>query len=304
MKLGARTLEELAKMVWMPLGRRRVEMVQRYGMDVGQQIVNASDVICPFFTEAGVDEGELYEAGMGNPDLDEEDILRFLGILNNTARIRKVVLRLADPLEYGGDEGQLQIAHENLNRLLRAEGYQVKIRSASPVITKVAADFSGATKETPPSHVSARAITLPEQIADGKVKQALAFWNDEYQKCADAGAYLASVVLLGAMLEATLLLAIKKNPKDANQCAAAPKRNGGVKPFDEWTLSEMIDVARACEWISVDAKFFGHGLRNYRNFIHPGELEKNESPDKGVVEIGCAVVQKTLDELAGKVPLG
>ena len=302
--MGARTLEELAKMVWMPLGRQRAEMVQRYGRDVGQQIVNASDVICPFFTEAGVDEGELYEAEMGNPDLDEEDILRFLGILNNTDRIRNVVLRLADPLEHAGDEGRLQIAHENLNRLLRAEGYQVEMQGVRPVITEVNADFSSATKEMPPSHVSARAIILPEQIADGEVKQALAFWKNEYQKCADAGAYLASVVLLGAMLEATLLLAIKKNPKDVNQCAAAPKRNGGVKPFDEWTMSEMIDVARACKWISVDAKLFGHGLRNYRNFIHPGELEKNESPDKGVVEIGCAVVQKTLDELARKVPLG
>lgn len=174
------------------------------------------------------------------------------------------------------------------------------MQGARPVITEVNADFSSATKEMPPSHVSARAIILPEQIADGKIKQTLAFWNDEYQKCADAGAHLASVVLLGAMLEAALLLAIKKDPQDANQCAAAPKRNGGVKPFDEWTLSEMIDVARVCKWISADVKNFGHGLRDYRNFIHPHKLEQNEPPDMDTVQISFTVVQKTLGELARK----
>lgn len=216
----------------------------------------------------------------------------------NEREIDSVILRLAHPREYQGDRENLNSALQRLNHVLHVEGKRVGVRGTEPYIEGIVADFSESAGSPNPGQV--KAIQFPPQMTDENLVAALGFWNAEYQKCAGAGACLASVVLLGAMLEAALLV-LKKHPEESNKCPAAPKRDGRVKAFGEWTLSEMIDVACALGWIGKYAQSAGHGLRDYRNFIHANKLmQENENPDQGLVAICSRTVQKAMDDLAAK----
>lgn len=90
--------------------------------------------------------------------------------------------------------------------------------------------------------------------------------------CIGAKAYLASTVMIGALLEALLLARINrladKSPVFASKCAPKDKA-GKTRPLQEWTLNAYIDVAHDLGWIGKPSRDVGVVLRDYRNFIHP-----------------------------------
>lgn len=59
------------------------------------------------------------------------------------------------------------------------------------------------------------------------------------------GAYLATVLLLGSILEGVLMAVIRCHPEEANRSPRSPKAGGRVKPFRDWSPHECIEVA--CE---------------------------------------------------------
>ena len=87
-----------------------------------------------------------------------------------------------------------------------------------------------------------------------------------------AGAHLSVIFLCGSVLEAVLLGAAQQAPASFNQAKAAPKTaNGSPKRFPEWPLAQLIDVAREVGVLKLAIKKFSHGLRDFRNDIHPYE---------------------------------
>ena len=73
---------------------------------------------------------------------------------------------------------------------------------------------------------------------------------------------------MGSLLEGMLLAVRQADPAKANQAAAAPKNpEGKVKPFWDWSLPEMINVAHEVGWIGLDVKKPSHSLREFRNLI-------------------------------------
>lgn len=128
---------------------------------------------------------------------------------------------------------------------------------------------------------------------------------DEIQKCIDANAHLAAVILMGSLLEGILLGVFQKNMIEANKAKGAPKdKNGKTKQFADWKLAEMIDVAHQIGWIDIDVKKFSHSLREFRNLIHPYEqMIHKVNPNKDTTHISWLVVQAAINDLVFKSKL-
>jgi hypothetical protein len=117
-----------------------------------------------------------------------------------------------------------------------------------------------------------------------------------------AGAYLSTILLCGSVLEATLLGAAQKEPARFNQSAASPKYSDGhVKRLHEWSLAQLIDVACEIGLLKPDVKKFSHGLRDFRNYIHPYEqMMSGFSPDEHTAKVCFQVLKAALASVAGE----
>ena len=116
-----------------------------------------------------------------------------------------------------------------------------------------------------------------------------------------AGAYLATVLLCGSVLEAVLLGAAQKQPARFNQATASPKAaDGSVRRFHEWSLAQFIDAASEIGLLKPDVKKFGHGLRDFRNYIHPYEqMASGFTPDQHTAKVCFQVLKAALASVAG-----
>lgn len=121
----------------------------------------------------------------------------------------------------------------------------------------------------------------------------------EIDKCLGIGAYMSAIILCGSVLECLLLSYMLKNPKQFNIYNQSPKdKTGKVKPFQDWKLSEMIDVSGGIELLSQDTKKFSHELRNFRNYIHPMEqLVNNFKPDDQTAKVAFQVLKMAILDL-------
>ncbi len=117
-----------------------------------------------------------------------------------------------------------------------------------------------------------------------------------------AGAYLSVIFLCGSVLEAVLLGAAQKEPARFNQAGSSPKAaDGKVKRLHEWSLAQFIDTACEVGLLKPDVKKFGHGLRDFRNYIHPYEqMVSGFTPDEHTAKVCFQVLKAALASVAGE----
>ena len=127
---------------------------------------------------------------------------------------------------------------------------------------------------------------------------------DEARVALAAGAHLSVIFLCGSVLEAVLLGAAQQAPARFNQADATPKAaNGSPKRFHEWSLAQLIDVACEVGVLKLDVKKFSHGLRDFRNYIHPYEqMVSGFTPDEHTAKVCFQVLKAALAGLAGWRP--
>jgi hypothetical protein len=216
------------------------------------------------------------------------------------SELKAVIKRLADPREYNGDPKLIRKAVLRLNDILDVESLRVELVGSEPKVARVRRevryDTSPEEELTPQPPPDFAALGLQPGLGELLALR----WN-EAQRCVDAKAYLAAIIMMGSLLEGMLLGTMQRKPADANRAACSPRNRetGGVKPFREWTLAEMIEVAHALGWLGLDVKKFSHALREFRNFVHPYEqLALGAAPDEDTCKISWLVVQAASNHLA------
>lgn len=124
----------------------------------------------------------------------------------------------------------------------------------------------------------------------------------EVRKTLTAGAYLSVIFLCGSVLEAVLLGAAQNEPARFNRAVASPKeRDGCVRPFHKWSLAQFIDVACEVDLLKPDVKKFSHGLRDFRNYIHPYEqMASRFTPDEHTAKLCFQALKAALASVAGE----
>ncbi|HZT04967.1 MAG TPA: hypothetical protein VFA39_22140 [Steroidobacteraceae bacterium] len=124
----------------------------------------------------------------------------------------------------------------------------------------------------------------------------------EARRALGAGAHLSVIFLCGSVLEAVLLGAAQKEPAGFNQASASPKNSdGSVKRFHEWSLAQLIDVSCEVGLLKPDVKKFSHGLRDFRNYIHPYEqMVSGFTPDEHTAKLCFQVLKAALASVAGE----
>ena len=119
-------------------------------------------------------------------------------------------------------------------------------------------------------------------------------------RCLKADSPLAVIFHCGGILEGLLLGLANANPQQFNQAPNSPKdKADNVKQLHEWTLAQFIDVACELGYLSLDVKKFSHGLRDFRNYIHPYEqMSSRFNPDRHTAEICLQVLKAAIASLS------
>lgn len=125
------------------------------------------------------------------------------------------------------------------------------------------------------------AIDINKLKLDSSISHIIQARLKEIEICVSHDASLAAILLTGSVLEAILLNIATSNPELFNNAVSAPKDNGKVRKFHDWTLSNYIDVASEIKILKEDVKQFSYVLRNFRNYIHPYQQMMSQFfPDK------------------------
>jgi len=100
-------------------------------------------------------------------------------------------------------------------------------------------------------------------------------------------------------MEGLLLAIALMYPEQYNQAQAAPKDDSGKsRKFQDWTLSNFIDVSTEIGLLNLDVKKFSHGVRDFRNYIHPyQQMSSKFSPDSNTALICFQVLKAALNQI-------
>ncbi|OOC12574.1 hypothetical protein BM451_15770 [Dickeya dadantii] len=142
-------------------------------------------------------------------------------------------------------------------------------------------------------------IFNPPNLQDHIKKNLNSRWS-KIEKCAFSEAWLASVIMLGSLLECVLLAALEAAGKKAPDAVSAPKNrnSGNVKPIDTWTLQDYIKVVIELKTIPSSIEKHIHELRDTRNLVHPNkQLRENIIADESLCRISGEVTETVIDAL-------
>jgi hypothetical protein len=199
------------------------------------------------------------------------------------------ILRLADPREYAADRSVYEETVHELGEILRPESLKlvhdgrgrptlVELNVAQEVDNRL----RGITLNVPLDQVvrdPALAVVAQERL-------------DEADLCNRAGAYVASIIMLGSLLESVLLAAVQER-----------LRRQPPKPLDRLALLDLIKLARKEGWIQLDAELGSELVRQYRNQVHANRrLAMGHRPDADTLSMCWPVVYAILNDLAATAP--
>jgi hypothetical protein len=214
---------------------------------------------------------------------------------HDSQAMEQVICRLSDPREYQEEPRQAQQVAQMLNRFLALEGLKVTYGSGRPLVVPLPGAMI--SPDTPASVDLKR--DLGTFILDPELAGILRLRLDEAATCREHGACVATIVLLGSILEGALFDVANRFIASAMRSTKSP-RDG--RKLSSWQLVDLINVAHDRGWIQPDVRVFAHTLRDYRNFVHPREqLKRREFPDQDTVNVCWDVVVAALNDIGAAV---
>lgn len=135
-------------------------------------------------------------------------------------------------------------------------------------------------------------------IQDSLLRDQLTKDWDEAQRVHEVKAWKSCVILCGGILEGMLLDVLRRDEQQAR--FAYQKRKGReAADLDQWDLVDLVNVAKDLGLLSKSAEYLGHGLREFRNLVHPGkQIREKLSLTQEEAEIAFNVVKVCLRELS------
>jgi hypothetical protein len=114
----------------------------------------------------------------------------------------------------------------------------------------------------------------------------------ELQQIKRVGGLKSQYILYGGLIEAILLDALQRPTINLTTSKKAPRSKGVIRPVDEWGLGDLIDVSRELDLITAEVEQFSHGVRNYRNLVHPSKELKSA---RKIAKEEAAIAEKVLE---------
>lgn len=152
---------------------------------------------------------------------------------------------------------------------------------------------SGVAHDMPPGP----APNFSRVAADAALAAHLKVLWEEADLAYKGGAYLATVIMLGSLLEGAMLGKAQANLAAATIATKAPKDK-----VERWPLVSLIEVASELHWIKKDRSDYSTTLRDYRNLVHPWKAASSGySVDRGTANMSWQVVKETLRDLGVSV---
>lgn len=226
--------------------------------------------------------------------------------INGTPELDKCIRNTFAVVNYVGRVAELDTLIANFNRYLSFDKWSV-VRENEVITFKrldkvvvdngknVTADMKEADFLKIAFDVNVDLLGLDSSVGE-VIKQRL----KEVEVCIGVEAPLASILLIGSIMEGILLGMATSYPKLFNQSPSAPKDKdtGKVQPFQNWTLNSYIDVASEIGLLKQDVKKFSHIVRDFRNYIHPYEqMSSRFSPDKQTALICFQVLKAAISQI-------
>ncbi len=138
-------------------------------------------------------------------------------------------------------------------------------------------------------------------IQDRLLRDQLAKDWDETQRVREVKAWKSCVILCGGVLEGMLLDVLKGTESLARSTYQKRKGKEG-RDRDQWDLVDLVNIAKDLGLLSKSAEYLSHGLREFRNLIHPGkQIRENVSLTQEEAEIAFNVVKVCLRELSSRL---
>lgn len=223
--------------------------------------------------------------------------------INGTPELDKCIKKLFAPVNFIGRFTKLDNFLKEFNQFLAFDKWKVMRNEAEITFAKADKinfdDSLSGIKEDEFLKKEFSEISLERIGLDGIVTETLKLRFEEIKKCLTAEAPLAVLFLAGSTLEGILLGIALKHPKEFNQSKSSPKDiEGKVKQFQDWTLSNYIDVAYDVGLLMKDVRKFSHSLRDFRNYIHPyAQVSSGFNPDKHTATICWQVLKAAIYQL-------
>jgi tetratricopeptide (TPR) repeat protein len=119
------------------------------------------------------------------------------------------------------------------------------------------------------------------------------------------GSYKSALILSGSIAEALLHDKLSQNETAAVatltqiRVRTGQKISSRDKNLSQWNLAILLDVAREQKLVSENLYHWGHGVRGFRNLVHPAVEQRREmDASKESAEIAWSVVKRLLRELS------
>lgn len=234
-----------------------------------------------------------------------------LSVINGSPELDKCIKMVFSPAEFIGRMNELNDCLNEFNKYLAFDGWKVEVKNTGIEIHRVACpDVESKLKESCEAgnimseadflKVEIEDINISQLSIDETLKPVLEVRMTEMKSCFKAKAYLSVIFMAGSMLEGILLSLANRNPKAFNRSANAPKnKENKVKPFHEWTLNDLINVAHSVGIIKQDVAKFSHVLRDFRNYIHPyQQMSERFFPDENTAKICMQVMKGALLQIS------
>lgn len=252
-----------------------------------------------FFNDLG--SNDLYNRGGGFPSrwiyTDDK-----LSRINGTPELDKCIRKLFAPVNFVGRFTELDKLIKDFNQYLAFDRWQV-VRSNTEITFSKAGKIDFEEKEEVKEDDFLKKefseISLNSLGLDSIITETLNLRFEEIKICLNNKAPLSVIFLSGSTLEGILLGIATKHPKEFNQARTAPKdKEGNIRKYHEWTLSNFIDTAHELGLLKEDVKSFSHSLRNFRNYIHPYEqVSTRFNPDEHTAKICWQVLKAGIYQL-------